>query len=188
MIALGCVQPKGRQGCAASLGNLIQSMQSTGSVLIADNQPSIAVLNWTSFLLLQKDIKTCFHLKWIVHLKSKADMWKKYNFIWFCISPLFVPTFESKAFQNLNSRKPKGVMIYTSSYSATVKMEHLGMKAIATLKMIASEQLKMLGNCSLQGFCCEAMVFWSQNTMLAPGMRAFRKCWTTCKAPDDLYL
>lgn len=53
-MALGCVQPKGRQGCAASLANLIQSMQSTGSVLIADNQPYMPVVNWTSFLLLQK--------------------------------------------------------------------------------------------------------------------------------------
>lgn len=48
-------------------------------------------------------------------------------------------------------------MIYTCSCSATVKVEHPGTKAIATLKMIASEQLKVLGNCSLQGFFCEAM-------------------------------
>lgn len=46
-------------------------------------------------------------------------------------------------------------MIYTCSCSATVKVEHPGTKAVATLKMIASEQLKVLGNCSLQGFFCK---------------------------------
>lgn len=48
-------------------------------------------------------------------------------------------------------------MIYTCRRLAAVKIEHLGTKAIATLKMIASEQLEMLSNCTLQGFCCEAI-------------------------------
>lgn len=91
-------------------------------------------------------------------------MWKKYQLINVHRQSQFhlflhISTFcaQLNAFQNLNSRKPRSLMIYTCSCSATVKVEHPRTKAVATLKMIASEQLKVLGNCSLQGFFCEAM-------------------------------